>query len=285
MNKIITSLFIYKSQLYSSSLDGDIKRTDIETNYKHRENIEFNINKYFDNTIILDIKAYKNKFYILTRNGLYKYFNSQIEKLKNIEDAQVITIDTALKILFIISDSRGLVGINLNNDNYIDDISLNIFNNEDNQVPITSITTNNGIIFLSILNLGIFRIDYKNKNSNFVYNKMQKIELQNPQDIYFNENDNELAIVDFDYGLILIKIEDGETINYNLPNDDVPNSIKMIKSFGRKYYIIQARNALYKFNTIDKEFIKIFNDRVSNLTTYYSNIYFTCKGDLNVRNV
>ena len=44
MNNIITSLFICKSQLYSSSLDGNIIQTNIETNYRDRESIEFNIN-------------------------------------------------------------------------------------------------------------------------------------------------------------------------------------------------------------------------------------------------
>ena len=150
MKDIITSLFIYKSQIYTSSLDGNISQTDIETKYISNEKVEFSLNKYFEETIILDIKAYKNKFYILTRDGLYKYFDSNIEKIKSIDDAQVITIDGELKTLFIVSDSRGLVGINLNTDNYIDDININIFSNRDKQIPITSITANNGIIFLRL---------------------------------------------------------------------------------------------------------------------------------------
>ena len=129
-----------------------------------------------------------------------------------------------------------MVGINLNTDNYIDDININIFSNRDKQIPITSITANNGIIFLSILNTGIFRIDYKNKQSEFVYKKMQKIELKNPQDIYHNEKDNELAIVDFDYGLIIINLSTGDAIGYRLPNDDVPNSLKFVNNFGNKFW-------------------------------------------------
>ncbi len=284
MNKIITSLFIYKSQLYSSSLDGNITQQDIDTNYKE-DGINFNINNHFEHTIILDIKAYKNILYILTRDGLYKYSNSQINKLKDIEDAQVITIDYELKILFIISDSRGLIGLNLKNDNYINDIKLNIFDKKETQVPITSITANNGIIFLSILNAGVFRIDYKNKESKFVYKQMQKIELKNPQEIYYNFKSDELAIVDFDYGLILIKLENGHTSNYNLPNQDVPNSIKFINSFDKKYYIVQARNSLYKFDTQSEEFTEIVNKQVSNITTYYNKLYYTHQGELNIKNV
>jgi len=282
---IITSLFIYKSQLYTSSLDGNISQTDIETKYISDEKVEFSLNKYFSETIILDIKAYKNKFYILTRDGLYKYFDSNIEKIKSIDDAQVITIDGELKTLFIVSDSRGLVGINLNTDNYIDDININIFSNSDKQTPITSITANNGIIFLSILNAGIFRIDYKSKQSEFVYKKMQKIELQNPQDIYHNEKDNELAIVDFDYGLIIINLSNGVAIGYRLPNDDVPNSLKFVNNFGNKFYIVQARKALYKFDVSNKEFIQLLNQQVSNLTTYYDKAYFTHQGKLRILNV
>ena len=113
MSKIITSLFIYKSQLYSSSLDGNIIQQNINTNYKNN-GINFNLNNHFEHTIILDIKAYKDHLYILTRDGLYKYFDSSIDKIKNISDAQVITIDNKLKILFVISDSRGLWSGNLN---------------------------------------------------------------------------------------------------------------------------------------------------------------------------
>ena len=64
MKDIITSLFIYKSQIYTSSLDGNISQTDIETKYISNEKVEFSLNKYFEEIIILDIKAYKNKFYI-----------------------------------------------------------------------------------------------------------------------------------------------------------------------------------------------------------------------------
>lgn len=285
MSKVITSLFIYKSQLYSSYLDGNIIQQTIETMYKH-DGMEFNLNYHFEDTIILDIKAYKDKLYILTTDGLYTYYASNVEKIKSINNAQVITIDTKLNILFIISDTRGLIGINLRNNKYIDDINILFSSNDNNQqIPITSVVSHNGIIFLSILNRGIIRVDYKKKKSEFVYKKMQKIELKNPQDIYFNEKDNELAIVDFDYGLILIQIEDGETNQYRLPNNDIPNSIKMIKIFDRKLYIVQARNALYIFDIKYKEFKKIFNNRVSNLTTYYNKIYFTHKGELHTKSV
>lgn len=284
MNQIITSLFIYKSQLYSSTLDGNITQQNINTNYKD-VGINFNINDSFEHTIILDIKAYKDHLYILTRDGLYKYFDSSIEKIKDIDDAQVITIDHKLKILFIISDSRGLIGLNLKNDNYINDIKIELFDTNEKQVSITSITADDGIIFLSILNSGIYRIDYKSKQSKFVYNQMQKIELKNPQELYYNQKNDELAIVDFDYGLILIKLENGDTTNYNLPNQDIPNSIKYINIFDRKYYIIQARNALYKFDIKNKEFSTIVSRKVSNITTYYNKLYYTHKGELNITNV
>lgn len=283
MSKIITSLFIYKSQLYSSYLDGNIKQQNLNTMYKN-DGLEFKLDKYFDDSIILDIKAYKNKLYILTSDGLYIYNNFYIEKVKNINDAQGITIDNKLKILFIISDSRGLIGINLKNDKYVDDILIEFFNNE-NQVSITSITANNGIIFLSILNSGIYRVDYRSKQSKFVYKQMQKIKLTNPQELYYNEKNDELAVVDFDYGLILIKLENGDTTNYNLPNQDIPNSIRYISTFGRKYYIVQARNALYKFDIKHKEFIKIVNQKVSNITTYYNKLYYTHQGELSIKNV
>lgn len=289
MNDIITSLFIYKSQLYTSSLEGNISQVDIKTKYINNDKVNFSLDNSLLNTIILDIKAYKNKFYILTRDGLYKYFNSYIDKIKSIEDAQVITIDNELRMLFIVSDKRGLIGINLNTDNYVDDINLDFFNSNNkqtqNQVPITSIVASNGIIFLSILNAGIFRIDYKSKESNFVYKKMQKIELQTPQDIYYNEKDQEIAIADYEYGLVLIKLNNGNTTSYKLPNNDIPNTIKFINYFGVKFYIIQARKALYKFNTSTFSFSKLIDKQVSNVTTYYHQIYFTHNGKLEITHV
>jgi hypothetical protein len=257
----------------------------MDTNYINDELIEFNLNQSFKDTIIIDIKAYKDKFYILTRDGLYKYFDLQIEKIKNINDAQVITIDLKLKILFVVSYSRGLIGINLKNDYFVSDIPLDIFNDEKKQVPVTSITAYKGVIFLSILNYGVFRIDYNKKSSKFVYQQIQKMKLQNPQELYFNHKDNELAIVDFDHGLILINLKDGETFKQNLPNDDIPNSIRYINYFGRKCYIIQCRNSLYKFDKKSKEFTVIDEKKVSNLITYYNKIYYTHNGVLNIKNV
>ena len=60
---------------------------------------------------------------------------------------------------------------------------------------------------------------------------------------------------------------------------------KFVNNFGNKFYIVQARKALYKFDVSNKEFIQIFNQQVSNLTTYYGKAYFTHQGKLNILNV
>ncbi len=282
MSNIITSLFIYKSYLFKSYLNGEITKDYIKTKYKKYENLIFEPNFNLNNTIILDIKAYGNRFYILTRDGLYKYYSNYTEKVKSINDAQVITIDPILQVLFIISNTRGLIGINLRNDSFIDDIYLDIFNNQDQTIPITSIVAHDGVIFLSILNSGVYRIDYKNKKSQFVYKTLHKLEINNPQDIYYDHKSNQLAIIDYDFGLLLVNIKNGDTSRYVLPENDVPNTIKLVISFDKSYYIIQARNGLYKFNIKNKVFSQITKDRVSNLTTYYNEIFFTQKGNLKV---
>ncbi len=284
MKNIITSLFVYKSNLYLSYLNGKIVQQHVDTKYKKSESISFTPIFDFDNTIVLDIKAYKNRFYILTRDGLYEYHNQLTKKIKEISDAQVIAIDSVLKILFIVSDTRGLIGINLRNNRFIDDINLDIFNktgDDENIVSITSIVASAGVIFLSILNAGIFRIDYKKKEFSFKYKTLHKLEIKNPQDIFFNEKEKQLVIVDFDYGLVIINIENENTNNYRLPNDDIPNTVKLVKTYNKTYYVIQARNGLYKFDPGNEEFIKIREERTSNLTTYFNKLFFTQKGQLN----
>lgn len=288
MKDIITSLFVYKSNLYISYLKGQIVQQHIDTKYKKSEFISFAPIFDFDNTIVLDIKAYENKFYILTRDGLYEYNNQLTKKIKEISDAQVIAIDSVLKILFIVSDSRGLIGINLRNNRFIDDINLDIFNeNVDNEniVSITSIVASDGVIFLSILNAGIFRIDYRKKESSFIYETLHKLEIKNPQDICFNEKEKQLVVVDFDYGLVIINIENGNTNNYSLPNEDIPNSVKLVKTYNKTYYVIQARNGLYKFDLKNENYIKIKEGRTSNLTTYFNQLFFTQKGQLNTMDI
>ncbi len=286
MKNIITSLFVYKSNLYISYLNGEIVQQNVDTNYKKSETINFEPRFDSEDTVILDIKAYENKFYILTRDGLYEYSNQLTNKIKEISDAQVITIDHKLKILFIVSDSRGLIGINLRNNRFIDDITIEIFNkNSIAIVSVTSIVASGGIIFISILNSGIFRIDYRKKESGFIYKTLHKLEIENPQDICYNEKEKQLLVVDFDHGLIIINIENGNTNNYVLPNGDIPNTMKLVKSFNRTYYVIQARNGLYKFDLKNKEYIKIKEERTSNLTTYFNKIFFTQKGQLNTLSI
>jgi len=281
MRKIITSLYIYKSQLFISQLNGVIEKLDLETSYKNIQpthDIDFNLN--FSGEIIIDIKAFKDKYYILTRKGVYCYSNNILEKLKQISDAQVLTVDSKTGVLFIFSDTRGLIGMNLYNNSYIDDIPLikleGLFREE--QIPVTSIVSYDGVIFLSILSKGVYRIDYKNRNNQLDFSNFLKIQLKLPQDIYYIEEDKELAIIDYDLGLVIVNINNGYTRTYNLPNEDVAYTIKSLKTRNKRYYVIQSRNALYKFNRDRHTFSIIENKKVSNLITYYNKIYYTYKG-------
>lgn len=281
MINIVTSLYIYKSQLLVSYLNGEINKLDLETPYKNIQKtpaLDFKLNLHGET--IIDIKAFKDKYYILTRKGVYSYSNNGLKKLKEIEDAQVLTLDFRKNILFIFSDTRGLIGINLKNNRYIDDIPLNrlegLFNEE--QIPVTSIIAYDGVIFLSILSKGVYRIDYKNRHKRFNFSNFLKIQLKLPQDMYYIDKDKELSIIDYDLGLVIIDITNGNTRTFSLPNDDIAYAIKPLKVKNKNYYIVQAKDALYKFDRDTYNFNAIENKKVSNLTTYYNKIYYTHKG-------
>lgn len=260
-----------------STLDGKISNNLISSPYKEKKSFFINdIN--LENEIILDTKAYNDIIYILTDQGLYSFKNNVLMPIKILDDATLFTIDQKQGVAFIISENRGIISINLKKNLWTGDIRFNSSYqlNLKETSSITSIIAHNGIIFIAVLNEGVYRIDYALNSLELLHRSFLKINCSMPQDLIINKKYNELCIVDYHKGIMIINLSNGESSHNRLPEADPPNKVAVIKD----NYIVQCRHNLFLFNRNKKKLIVLDNREVSNLLAYYSKVYYTCKGFL-----
>ena len=269
MSHIITSTLVYKNHLYVATLDGKIKVSSVVglPSINDGEIIDL------DSRIIIDIQAYKNKIYILTNEGLYCYKDKELELIKELYDATHIAIDKLKRKIFVLSGDRGLVCLSLTSKRFLGDIRFVSNVDISEEESITDIVANNGKIFISIMNNGVYRVDYLYKKKHFEMKSFLKIDLIAPQSLYFNESLNELSIVDYKLGLIVININSGEVKDNDCFHSIKPNNVISLKN-GKK--VVQTRKALYVINN-NKSSI-IIDHQVANVTSYYNNIYYSKSG-------
>ncbi|EIC2299167.1 hypothetical protein K9823_003501 [Vibrio cholerae] len=278
MNKIITSLNIYKSHIYISSLDGSIQKTHIND---YSEKLPLIISDgFFSESVILDVQFYKNVPYVLTDSGIYKYTNDNFEVVKELYDASLMCIDSSRGYMFVVSDSRGIICINLKLDRYALDIkSISTIRLTEKIYSISAIVAKGGVIFLSIINCGVYRINYSVKNSSIHHYVIPKLDTKAPQDIFYNKNHKELAIVDYQIGLILLDIRSGLTSINELPRGVRPQNIEYI-GVNEGVYIIQTNKGLYKFDRANRNLEVASEEQVANIITYNKRLYYTVDGKL-----
>lgn len=141
------------------------------------------------------------------------------------------------------------------------------------QESITDIVASNGVIFISIMNKGVYRVDYNHRGEGFELSSFLKISLVSPQGLFFNERLNELSIIDYEIGLIVINIQNGEvTVNRSFRNDK-PNKVISLNN-GKK--VVQTGKALYVINNNESEVI--LEQQVANVISYYNDIYYSKSG-------
>ena len=269
MIDIITSILIYKNRLYIANLDGKINVTSL-ADLPSRGEVEYiNLN----GQIIIDMQAYKNKIYILTNNDLHSYEDKKLILIKNIYDATHIAIDRLKKMIFVLSAARGLICLSLSKTGYIGDIRFISNVGLSQEESITDIIASNGKIFISIMNRGVYRIDYEYREQRFQMKSFLKRTLAFPQSLYFNELLNELSIVDYVDGLIVINIDNDESIYNGYFDSKKPNKVISLKN-GKK--IIQTRSAVYLME--DNESSVIIDYQVANVISYYNYIYYSKSG-------
>ena len=147
---------VQRNNLYVATLDGKIKVSSVEelSSSGNSEIIDLN------SKIIIDIQAYKNKIYILTNDGLYCYKDRVLELIKELNDATHIAIDKLKRKIFVLSANRGLVCLSITSNSFLGDIRFVSDIDISEEESITDIVVHNGIIFISIMNRGVYRIDY-----------------------------------------------------------------------------------------------------------------------------
>lgn len=269
MINIITSILIYKNRVYIANLDGKIIISSL-VSLPLIDRIE-----YIDLTgqIVIDIQAYKDKVYILTNNGLYGYEDEKLELIKQLIDATHIAIDRLKRKLFVLSAARGLICLSLSKERYLGDIQFVSNVDLSKEESITDIIANSGKIFISIMNRGVYRINYKYRVDNLQMESFLKIESVSPQSLYFNELLNELSIVDYVNGLTVVNVNNGESIHNKYFNSRNPNKVISLKN-GKK--VVQTRSALYLVENNKNSVIADY--QVANLTSYYNYVYFSKSG-------
>lgn len=269
MISIITSILIYKSHLYIATLDGKIKVSSLDGLPLNNEYESIDLS----GRIIIDIQAYKNKIYILTNDGLYSYKDEILVLIKGLFDATHIAIDKLKRKIFVLSATRGLICLSLSNEQFLTDIRFVSDIDLSEEESITDIIASNGKIFISIMNRGVYRIDYNCRAQSFQMDSFLKSDLASPQSLYLNESLNELSIVDYIDGLIVINIRTGELTENDYFRSKKPNKVI---SFRDGKTVVQTRSSLYVIK--NSESSVVIDSQVANVTSYYNHIYYSKGG-------
>ncbi|TQR14727.1 hypothetical protein [Psychrobacillus soli] len=288
----VSTMLVYNSTVFTAYTNGEIQATPLPNNWfkPYRKDIKtYTFQLQSDEKYINDMLGYKGALYVTTPNQLhcFKLENDKLIKeeqyLKKIVECTKIKIDYKSKLLFAVSEDRGLVVINISNPfspKYICDISLDNYFGEGNNV-ISDMDLCENIIFLALRGKGILRIDYYNKEikDSLWYSTVEKIKLQDPQDVKYNKNNLHLYIADAVEGLIVLNTLDNSIIDtFKLPNDDFP--VKLI--INGKNCIVQGNNGLYMYQVNERKISTILNYKVGEVIKYFNKIIFYKNRKLNL---
>jgi hypothetical protein len=242
-------------------------------------------------TIVVDMVGYKDFLFILTTGPLYSIDLSrsgefELVEVKNVKDCSQISIDKSLKLLFLFSEERGLISLDIKDPShpeYIRDLMPSTLK-EKEMYFVTNMDTHYKKSFLSVRNLGVLRIDYKRNSLDEIDigREIRKVFLREPQDVKFNPQNNLLYVVDYYDGLVVLNILNGEImLNRTLPNDDHPRNLIL----DGENAIIQGKKELHYFDLKKRRYHNIFDFKIGHLIRYYNYIIFTQKNTVNLLRV
>lgn len=290
MLKIISSIYAYKYHLFSGYSNGDLI---INPLFFYSVNINeklapFSYNMTNANTQIVDMVAYKDVLYILTTEYLYyidlkKSDKFETVKIKHNNNCSKIAVDSSQKILFLFSERKGLITLNINRpkDPTIINFHMPEILKDKGKFFLTHMEVLYNKIFLSVRNFGIIRLDYKRVGFNEIniWRQIYKIYLKEPQDVKYCEKNNYLYILDYYEGLVVLNIADGEIITHNkLPDNDYPINLILEKENA----IIQGKNRVYFFKMAEKQFHTIFDFKIGHLIIYFNNLFYVKNNKVNL---
>lgn len=285
---LICSLYTYNYSLFTAYLDGSVKVFPLPKLYPKRyENLKpYNLNIPGDSErSIIEMQAYKHVLFASTSEYLYSFDLKKGNENHTIFQKEIpyctqIKIDYKKKFLFAVSDERGLVTIDISNP-HNPKFKTDIYSDfKRKNYSIVDMDVDNGIIFLAVRNYGILRIDYSDSTLRKpkVYREIEKIYLEDPQDVKYSPINKHIYICDANKGLITLDTSKGEAKEYSLNNDDIPR--KVIIHYNDA--IIQGKKGLYYFNFGYKTMSKIFDYKIGTMTKYYNQLVYCKNNSLNL---
>ena len=291
---IITNLYCYNCTLFVSYLNGTIKAFGLPKNWFSFPNLKpimFAADP--GSNFAISMTALNRYLYVTTPKHLIVYDlrdNNQIygDVFKEIGGCSNVKIDYVNKLLFVVSDSRGLVVFDISREGYpryLKDINLKEVLHVDNY-NLTDIEVADGYIFLSLRGFGIARFDYHRDHNEFsqpnIIRMVQKIELSDPQEVRYSFKNKMLFIVDNERGLVLLNTLNNEVFRERqLPNADRP---KRVFTYNENC-IVQGSRGLYYYRSYRDDLNTILGHKVGAVTKYYNHFIMSKKNEIQLVNM
>ncbi|SDH03402.1 hypothetical protein [Desulfosporosinus hippei] len=290
LNHTITSLHCYHNSLFVAYLNGKIEIIPLYKNFSgyFSRLTPFNIDNLNNDSIIIDMQTYRETLFTSTHQFLFSFDlrnNNQPQQVfeKRIPFCTKIKINHKRRLLFALSETRGLVVLNIFNPNspqYLTDIENKIIDKNGHSY-VTDIDVNDNTIFLALRSKGIVRIDFLQNEFSVpsVYKQIKKISLTEPQEIKYSSLTKLLYIIDASEGLILLNTSNNEVLfSKRLPQNDMPR--KIILHY--KDAVIQGRKGVYYFNFKEETLKMIFNFKIGTMTKYHKQLVYSKQNSLNL---
>ena len=294
LNKIITSMYIYNSTLFTAELGGMIEAIPVPDTWpRYNNKAESYSLTIGTDKIVLEMQGYRGVLFVATAEGLFAYNLKNANKSilffeKNIMQCKSIKMDYLNKWLFIVSETRGITVLNVLNPllpKFIKDIKLPFIQNIDNEnigkYMITDFDVVNGVAFLAVRNKGIVRIDYSEGRFGEpeIFKIMDKINLNDPLDVRFCAENQYLYIIDSERGFIILDTKDNRVIfEHSLVDEGTPERLLLY----RRDAIIQTARGLFLFKFFSKKINRMLDFKVGALAKYYNHIIFSKNSSTNI---
>ncbi len=290
--KIITSLYAYKYSLFIAYLDGSIDiipLPEFRTKFNiTRTKVPF-ANKIEANTnLIIGMQALQNVLFAATSNQLFSQelvpsINNEKNLdvfFKEISGCQKIIINYAENILYIITNERGIVAIDINNvrrPKFLNDMASSALEGlEDGAISGIDVMPNS--LLIAIRNRGIFRIFFnENPFHPIIEREITKIRLEDVQDVVHVPGTNLIYALDSDKGFLILNIQNN-VVEFErvLPDNDSPKSVY----YYREYALIRGGKGLYLFNPKTRRIERVFEKKIGAMDSYYNHFFYTQEGQI-----
>lgn len=282
--KIITSIHVANFNLLISYLKEGVRIipfNDLRYNFNRLRT------KYTDNYIfekpLEELTTYRNQLFGINNSIVFQIqmnpLNTDSSEKKYHSDfkASQLALDYDYNDLYLFNDDFGIQELNIFRPNFpekIKEIIPNSFEKIGNPV-ISNMYTKNRRIYLSLRGFGASTINNYSRES---FNETI-YRTEDAQDVYLLNNGSTLVVADGLEGLIFFEQNNpNPSRKVRLFNGDFPQQIK--NYFGN--ILIKGKNGLYIYYPNTNKLRQIWEGSVGVMTSYYTYIFFSSKGQLNL---